>query len=265
MSHKKAILVGDKAITITTLYEATYLSVSDMEKAPFTAERWLCNAAALELLGSWEQLYNPDFDKEVFEVLMGKYTWPTFSVSVKEWCAQTRAIGLYFKPGRNSGLYAHRDIATEFAGWVLPKFKLQLVKALQDSGVQHSEWSFRRSLAATNYKIHSSAVKTILPTPDDKNVYSEEAELINQAVFGQGSREWKAQHPGMAGGGKTIRDYADTHQLIVLSNLESINAVLIRNGLAKEQRYTILRDAALTQLAALQRENGAIASPLKIA
>lgn len=264
MVQKKALVVDETIISVVDLRQSGHLSLSDMEKDAFTVTRWLGQTSTLVLLGIWEQLYNPYFLDEAFEELVQESARPDFTITVKTWIEKTAATGLCIRTGRYAGAYAHRDIAVEFAGWISPMFKLRLVKTLQDSGGQHSEWSFRRALAATNYKIHSAAVKSRFSGEEEKAAYSEEAELINLALFGQGSREWKEKHPALASGNKTIRDYADTHQLIVLSNLESINAVLLQKGLSKEDRYEMMRDAAVAQMSALQRGTGAIVSPLRI-
>ena len=197
---------------------------------------------------------------------------------MKEWAERTGAIGLIARAGRYGGTYAHRDIAFEFGTWISPAFKLYLIKEFQrlketESDANQLEWDFRRSLAATNYRVHTDAVKEKLipwadtPQKSDVYIYAEEADLINLALFGLTARQWKEKFPGKARQYKTIRDCADTRRLIVLSNLESLNAVLIRKDFGKKERFDILRETAINQLTSLSgSSNGVpvIESPGKI-
>ncbi|MRG43728.1 hypothetical protein GFS24_01315 [Chitinophaga sp. SYP-B3965] len=170
----------------------------------------------------------------------------SFKISVKEWSAKTNAIGLIAKAGRYGGTYAHKDIAFEFGSWINPTFKLYLIKEFQrlkeiESNTHYLEWSFRRSLAATNYRIHTDAIKEKLipwedtPQKSDVYIYAEEADLINLALFGLTAKQWREQYIKETSECNTIRDSADTHRLIVLSNLENLNAVWIRQGVGQKE------------------------------
>ena len=163
-----------------------------------------------------------------------------------------------------AALMLHRDIAFEFGSWISPAFKLYLIKEFQrlkeiESNTHHLEWNFRRSLAATNYRIQTDAIKEKLipwgdtPQKGDVYIYAEEADLVNLALFGLTAKQWKEQYPEAAIGHKTIRDCADTHSLIVLSNPENLNAVWIRQGVSKKERYEMMREAAINQLTSLQK------------
>jgi hypothetical protein len=183
---------------------------------------------------------------------------------LKEFAQKTNAIGLIAKAGRYGGTYAHKDIAFEFGTWISPSFKLYLIKEFQrlkemEGNAQNLEWNFRRSLAATNYRIQTDAIKeNLIPWGDtsqkiDVYIYAEEAELVNLALFGITSKQWKEKYPQKAAHYKNIRDFIDTNRLIVLSNLESLNAMLIRRGTDKMERYEILRETAISQLTSLNR------------
>jgi hypothetical protein len=198
-----------------------------------------------------------------------------FALSPQQWIKNTNAIGIISKSGRYGGTYVHKDIAFEFAAWLDPSLKLYLIKEFQrlkeiESDSNRLEWNFRRTLAATNYRVHTDAIKEKLipwgdmPQKSDVFIYAEEADLINLALFGLTAKQWKEQYPKEVKEFKTIRDCADTHQLIILSNLESINAVLIRQGMGKKERFEIMRETVINQLESLRRsivDPSAIESP----
>jgi hypothetical protein len=227
-------------------------------------EHWLRNRNTVEYLGIWENINNPDFNYHEFEVIKTIAGLNSFNISVKEWAEKTNAIGLIARTGRYGGTYAHKDIAFEFGTWISPSFKLYLIKEFQrlkeiESNVNNLEWDFRRTLAATNYRIQTDAIKeTLIPWGDtpQKNevfIYAEEADLINLALLGLTSKQWKEKYPREALQCKNIRDSPDTNRLIVLSNLESLNAVLIRTGIDKMKRFEMLREAATSQLTSLNK------------
>jgi hypothetical protein len=200
-----------------------------------------------------------------FDELKSEAGTNRFTLSPQQWIKKTGAIGLYAKSGRYGGTYAHKDVAFEFAAWISPQFKLYLIKEFQrlkeeQNDKTNTEWNVRRILAATNYRIHTDAIKeglipwAYMSNKPDHLVYADEAELLNLALFGITSSQWKKQYPEDAAACKNLRDHADTTQLIVLSNLESMNAMLIRNGIKDAgKRFGILRNEALKQLESLNK------------
>lgn len=267
MAKKREINVQNIPIAVVDHNNSDYISITDMIKAKkgnFFVEHWLRNRNTVEFLGIWESINNPNFNYVEFDVIKSHAGLNSFKISVKEWAAKTNAIGLIAKAGRYGGTYAHKDIAFEFGSWISPAFKLYLIKEFQrlkeiESNTHQLEWNFRRSLAATNYRIQTDAIKEKLipwgdtPQKSDVYIYAEEADLVNLALFGLTAKQWKEQYPEIASGHKTIRDCADTHSLIVLSNLENLNAVWIRQGVGKKERYEMMREAAIDQLASLQK------------
>lgn len=257
------IEVQDIKITITNLNEKDYICISDIAKAKSDNSRaadvirnWLRNRSTLDFLTTWEQLYNPNFkvfESEHFRKQVGLLT---FTPSVSEWCERTNAIGIYSKLGKYGGTYAHKDIAFEFASAISPIFKLYLIKEferLKKLENKNQEWEVKRLLTKNNYLIHTDAIKKyILPDNDYyKNKewlkYADEADILNVVVFNTTAKKWRELNPKLA---KTsnIRDYASINELTVLSNLESHNAELIKEGKNKEERFKILSDIAKYQL-----------------
>jgi hypothetical protein len=267
MTKKRAITVQDNVISVVDHNNTDYISLTDMIQAKegnYFVEHWLRNRNTVEFLGIWESINNPDFNSVEFDGIKMMAGLNSFKISVKEWAEKTGAIGLIARAGRYGGTYAHKDIAFEFGTWISPAFKLYLLKEFQrlkelESNANQLEWNFRRSIAATNYRVHTDAIKEKLipwsdtPQKSDVYIYAEEADLINLALFGLTSKQWREQHGGKTGECKTIRDSADMQQLIVLSNLESLNAVLIRKGMGKKERFDTMREATISQLKSLQR------------
>ncbi len=268
MVKKREITVNDNIISVMDYNNNDYISLTDMTRGLLNnniiISNWLRKKDTIEYLGLWEQLYNPDFKLIEFDEFKNAAGTNRFALSPQQWIGKTKAIGIISKSGRYGGTYAHKDIAFEFAAWISPSFKLYLIKEFQrlkeiESSTHLTEWNFRRSLAATNYRIHTDAVREKLipwgdrPQKKEIFIYAEEADLINLALFGLTAKQWREQYPDENSGGKNIRDCADTHRLIVLSNLESLNAVLIRRGLGKQERYEIMRETVITQLESLQK------------
>jgi hypothetical protein len=257
----RVISVQGADVTIATRHEHDYISLTDMLRN-FGDEsilyNWLRNRNTIEFLGIWEQLYNPDFKPLEFDRFRSQAGLNSFSLSPKKWIEATGAIGIYSKAGRGGGTYAHRDIAFEFGSWLSPEFKLYLIKEFQrlkdeESRATSLEWSFQRTLAKVNYKIHTDAIKERLIPPrltkaQTSAVYASEADLLNVALFGITAAQWRQSNPDMAG---NMRDAATLEQLVVLSNLESINAVLIHQGLASAERLSQLNAIAITQMRSL--------------
>jgi len=239
-----------------------YISLTDMvrdnENGSAVIDNWLRNKNTLEFLSVWETMYNPTFNSLEFDGIRSEAGLNRFAISIKQWIAKTNAIGINAKAGRYGGTFAHRDIAFEFASWISPKFKLYLIKEFQrlksaEAATSALEWNLSRSLARVNNRIHTDAIKeNIVPksiTALQVNlVYASEADLLNMALFGLTAKQWRDQNPGQKG---NMRDYAQIEQLVVLSNLESINAELIRQALPQAERLRALNATAIAQLRSL--------------
>lgn len=265
----RTITVKGTEVTVTTRHELDYISLTDMIKG-FGDETvlygWLRNKNTVEFLGIWERLNNPDFKPLEFERFMQQAGLNRFSLSPTKWVEATGAIGLYSKAGRGGGTFAHKDIAFEFGSWLSPEFKLYLITEFQrlkeaEAGTQSLEWSLQRTLAKVNYRIHTDAIKEHLLPPvlskeQTTRVYSSEADLLNMALFGLTAVEWRSANSKLPG---NMRDHATLEQLVVLSNMESINALLIRQGLDAAERLQQLNGVAITQMRSL------MASTLRLA
>ena len=242
-----------------------YISLTDMAKARTDAGRaadviknWLRARSTLEFLGTWELLYNPDFKVVEFDHFKSEAGLHTFTLSAKEWIETTQAIGMYVQAGRNGGTYAHKDIAFEFGSAISPIFKLYLLKEYQRLKDEENdrlklEWDAKRFLSKNNYLIHTDAIKNYaLPQGNHTKsaewlVYADEADLLNVALFGCTAKEWRNANPTLAGK-QNIRDCASIPQLTVLSNLETHNAELIKQGIDKQTRFEQLKQIAEYQL-----------------
>ncbi|MFA5403621.1 MAG: KilA-N domain-containing protein [Ignavibacteria bacterium] len=259
---KSSILVKGTEITILKHRNEDYISLTDMVKSfgdDTIIYNWLRNRNTIEFLGIWEQLNNPDFKPIEFDRFKKQAGLNSFTLSPKKWVDSTNAIGLLSKSGRyGGGTFAHKDIAFEFGSWLSAEFKLYLIKEFQrlkndENERLKLEWSLQRTLAKVNYIIHTDAIKeTLIPPQLSKSqinlVYANEADLLNIALFGITAGEWRTKNPGKEG---NVRDYATLEQLVVLSNLESINAVLIHNGLSQKERLVQLNNIAINQMKSL--------------
>ena len=202
-------------------------------------------------------MYNQNFNFPEFEGIRNEAGLNRFILSVKQWTEKTNSIGIIAKAGRYSGTYAHKDIAFEFASWVSPQFKLYLIKEFDRLKTQEQAqigWSVKRELAKLNYHIHTDAIKQNLIPPElspqrISYVYSEEADVLNVALFGRTAKEWHDENPELKG---NIRDYASINQLICLSNLENLNAVFINKGIPQSERLTELNKIAIQQMRILE-------------
>lgn len=267
MAKNRKINVQGKEITIIGDEGCEYISLTDMLKAKdgeFFISDWLRNRNTVEYLGIWESVYNPDFNYGEFDVIKSQAGLNSYRLSVKEWVEKTNAIGLRATTGRYGGTYAHPDIAFEFGMWISPQFKIYLIKEFQrlkedENNRFKLEWNLQRTLAKINYHIHTDAIKeNLIPKEISKHqvalIYADEADLLNMALFGLTAKQWREGNPAKSG---NIRDYAELEQLVVLSNLESINALLIKQGLPQSERLIQLNKTAIAQMKTLV-ENRAV-------
>jgi hypothetical protein len=257
----KTINVKGTEITIMRQNDTDFISLTDMLKAKdgdFFISDWLRNRNTVEFLGIWESVYNPSFNYGEFAIIKSQAGLNNYKISVKEWQEKTNAIGLKATAGRYGGTYAHPDIAFEFGMWVSAEFKIYLIKEFKrlksdENDRLKLEWSFQRTLAKVNYHIHTDAIKEkLIPKELSKSqinfVYANEADLLNVALFGITAKQWRDVNPTAEG---NIRDEATLEQLVVLSNLESINAVLIHQELSQSARLIQLNTVAITQMKSL--------------
>lgn len=273
MSKIRTIDIEDAIISITKIEEEDYICLTDMAKAKKGDNRaadviknWIRTRTTIEFLGTWETIYNPNFKVAEFDHFKMEAGLPTFVLSPKQWAEKTEAIGIISKSGRYGGTYAHRDIAFEFGAAISPTFKLYLIKEYQrykeiESNQYNLEWDVKRLLSKANYHIQTDAVqKHILPEKNytkDKEwlIYAEEADLLNVALFNCTAKDWRIINPEQAKKDLNIRDFASINELAVLSNIESLNALLIKKGIGKEERFIQLREMAVYQLEILDNKN----------
>ncbi len=265
-NETSTIAVQGAAITVVVHGEADYLSLTDMAKKfgdDALVYQWMRNRNTLEFIGIWEQIHNPDFKGLEFDTFRKQAGLNSFSLTPRKWIAATGAIGFQSRAGRyGGGTYAHKDIAFEFGSWLSPEFKLYLIKEFQRLKDEENDrlklgWNLQRTLAKINYRIHTDAIReTLLPPTVTKQqaslLYANEADLLNVALFGQTARQWRDSHPAAEG---NIRDHAPLEQLVVLTNLESLNSVLIRQGLSQPERLRRLNEIAITQMRTLLAAN----------
>jgi len=263
MSKQIILKVQDTDVRILSTKKEDYICITDIAKGFETGvssiESWMRNRNTIEFLGTWEELNNDDFNSVGFDEIKKNVGLNTFKVSAKKWVNSTNAIGLVAKAGRYGGTYAHRDIAIQFCYWLSPVFQLYFIKEFQrlkeeEADRLKTDWNLKRQLAKVNFHIHSEAVREYLVPIIDWNTKREsiyqasETDLLNLALFGQSAKEWKAQNPKKSG---NMRDYATAAQLLVLANLESINANLIKWETPKDQRLELLNETARDQMSIL--------------
>lgn len=264
---KSTINANGIEIRVSSTNESDYISLTDIAKKrnpEFPADvikNWMRSRSTIEFLGLWEKLNNPNFKLVEFDQFKQEAGTNSFVLPPQKWIDRTNAIGIISKSGRYGGTYAHADIAFEFASWISPEFKLYIIKDYQrlkadESRVKQIDWNIKREIAKSNYKIHTDAIKEklIFPTLTNAQIsytYASEADVINVALFGITAKDWRKMNPGAKG---NIRDTANIEQLIVLSNLESMNAVFIREGLPQPERLFRLNQIAIFQLQSLWKE-----------
>jgi len=263
MKNNKIIVNGSE-ISIMHIETEDFISLTDIAKHKDAVntddiiKNWLRNRNTIELLGFWEQLYNPDFKPVEFDGFRKLAGLNSFTMTPKKWIESTNAIGIISKSGRYGGTYAHKDIAFEFASWISIEFKLYIIKEFQRLKDEESDrlqlnWNLQRTISKINYKIHTDAIKeSLIPAEITKQqatmVYASEADLLNVALFGITAKQWRDVHTDEKG---NLRDKASLEQLIVLSNLESINALLISQGLSQHDRLVQLNKVAIVQMKSL--------------
>ena len=262
--NMEKIKVLNTEISLYTKEKLDYICLTDIarhknaERTDDLIRNWLRNRNTIEFLGIWEQLNNPYFKPVEFDGFKKQAGLNSFTLTPSQWIEKTNAIGIISKAGRYGGTFAHKDIAFEFASWISVEFKLYLIKEFQrlkdeEVSSKRLEWNLQRTLSKINYTIHTDAIKeTLIPPLLNKKqtslVYASEADILNVALFGLTAKDWRDVNPQKSG---NIRDYAALEQLVVLTNLESINAVLIRQGLPQGERLKKLNEIAITQMRSL--------------
>lgn len=265
MARQKMDVQGTE-IALMVREREDYISLTGIAKyrnstEPFAViNNWMRSRSTIEFLGLWERLSNLDFKPLEFERFRAEAGSNYFVLSPQRWIEGTNAVGIIAKSGRYGGTFAHRDIAFEFASWISPEFKLYLVKEFQrlkDEETKQLGWDLRRDLAKINYRIHTDAIKERL-VPQELTrqqinvVYASEADMLNMALFGLTAQEWRVINPDKKG---NMRDYANVAQLVCLSNLESMNALLIHEGLTQPERLQRLNREAIQQMKLLTEDS----------
>jgi hypothetical protein len=265
MAKSNSINVQNIPVSITSINGDDFICITDMAQAKSNASRaadviknWIRTRSTLEFLGTWEKIYNPNFNVVEFDHFKTEAGLPSFVLSPTQWVEKTGAIGIFSKAGRYGGTYAHKDIAFEFGSAISAEFKLYLIKEFQRLKTEENdrlnlEWNLQRTLAKVNYKIHTDAIKeNLIPKELGKGqtslLYASEADVLNMALFGMTAKQWRDINSNEKG---NIRDYASIQQLVVLSNLESINAMLIAQAMPQNERLIQLNKLAITQMKSL--------------
>jgi hypothetical protein len=267
MAKQNIIIVKDANIRTMNINGVDYICITDIAKQKNSAEpkdvvkNWMRQKNTLEYLGLWEKLNNPNFKGVEFDPLLAEAGSNAFTMSPTRWVELTSAIGIVTKNGAGGGTYAQRDIAFKFANWVSVEFELYLVMEFQRLKAKEQEqigWTAKRELSKINYRIHTDAIKShLIPdevTKEQANIiYAEEADVLNVAMFGMTAKQWREANPELKG---NIRDYATINELICLSNMENINAVLINDGMPQGERLVKLNQIAIQQMQVLEGNSG---------
>jgi hypothetical protein len=268
MAKVKILPVQGISVATFKIGQEDFISLTDIarnknaEEPKDVVKNWMRSKTTIEFLGLWEQLNNPAFKGVEFDSLLYEAGSNAFTLSPSKWIDATAAIGIISRQGKNGGTFAHKDIAFEFASWVSSGFKLYLIKEFQRLKADESdrlklEWNLQRTLAKVNYHLHTDAIKeNLIPREltqkEAVQVYASEADVLNMALFGITAARWREENPGATG---NIRDQASLEQLVVLTNMESLNAVCIRQGLPQHERLLLLNQAAIQQLSSLLRHH----------
>ena len=266
---KQKINVKNTEIILFQQNKMDFISLTDISRVknpnePKAAvQNWMRLKETVHFLGIWERLYNPNFKGVEFEAFKDEAGFNYFTMSPSKWISTTGAIGIISKSGKSGGTYAHKDIAFEFASWISAEFRLYLIKEFQRLKEDESErkslsWDLRRNLAKINYRIHTDAIKeNLIPAKINKNqeniIYANEADVLNVALFGITAKDWRDKNSGKEG---NVRDYSSVEQLVCLSNLESMNAILIKQGMTQKQRLQFLNEVAIDQMKTLLGNEG---------
>ena len=264
---KTQIFVKDKAINVIRLDDNDFISLTDLaryadEDDPrYPIQNWMRNKDVISYLGLWESIHNENFKGVEFDTFKNEAGSNKFKISPQKWIRETNAIGMISKSGNNGGTYARSDIALEFASWLSPEFKLYVIQEFQrlkknEAYRNNIDWHATRVLTKVSYVVHTDAIKSIIvPTLTEKQkkfVYAEEADVLNVALFGMTAKEWRDNNPNLAEDGN-IRDYTDLLHLVILSNLENINAELIEMGIPQSERLVRLNEIAKKQTELLKK------------
>ena len=257
-AKKLTLAIQGTVVSVVSSPDGDYISLTDMLRAKdgeFFISDWLRNRNTVEFLGIWESVFNPDFNYGEFAIIKSQAGLNSYKISVKEWVEKTNAIGIKAATGRYGGTYAHPDIAFEFGMWISPEFKIYLVKEFrrlkEDENRRLSlAWNLNRTLSKLNYRLHTDAVKAHLIPPEVTPAqaaitYATEADLLNVALFGQTAKQWRDTNPKLDG---NMRDHAGLEQLLVLANLEGLNAEFIHMKLSQSERLRKLNAIAIRQM-----------------
>ena len=263
---KTQIVVKEQKISVLRIDNKEFISLTDLARYANSEEpkvpiyAWMRNKDVLAYLGLWEQLNNENFKGHEFETFENEAGKNSFYMSPQKWIKETNAVGIISKSGNNGGTYARSDIALEFASWLSPEFKLYVIQEferLKKNEAYHNkiDWHANRVLAKVSYVVHTDAIKSVIvPTLTEKQkkfVYAEEADVLNVALFGMTAKEWRTLNPEIADKGN-IRDYTDLLHLVILNNLENINAELIEMKIPQSERLVRLNNIARKQMELLK-------------
>ena len=264
MAKNKKINVKGIDVALFEDNKEDFISLTDIarhrddERSDYILQNWMRNRSTIEFIGLWEKFNNPDFNSIEFDGIKNMAGANSFSLTPKRWIESTNAIGIISKTGRYGGTFAHKDIAFEFATWLSAEFKFYLIKEFQrlkeeENSTKKLEWNLQRTISKINYRIHTDAIKeNLIPISlkinQKKFIYADEADILNVALFGKTAKQWRDENPNEKG---NIRDIASIEQLVVLSNLESINAMLIQQEIEQEERLIKLNEIAINQMKSL--------------
>ncbi len=264
MKKTNELDIKGTVVRVVRIGDEDYICLTDMLKAKdgeFFITDWLRNRNTLEFIGIWERVYNPAFNYGEFAKIISKAGLNSFKIGVQEFAERTNAVSLVARTGRYGGTYAHKDIAFEFAMWISAEFKIYIVKEFQRLKAKEQEligWSAKRELAKINYRIHTDAIQqNLIPATVTRSqmniIYASEADVLNVALFGMTHQQWQAANPTLKG---NQRDYATINQLICISNMENINAVMINDGIPQPQQLKKLNEIAIQQMRILSEVEG---------
>lgn len=241
-----------------------YISLTDIAKKRegeypgYVIQNWLRNKGTISFVGLWESIHNPDFNYIEFEAIKNEAGLNSFVLTPKRWVETTNAIGIVTKGGRYAATYAHKDIAFEFASWISSEFKLYIIEDYQrlkagENARLSLNWNLNREISKLNYRIHTDAIKEklippLLTSEQISYTYASEADLLNTVLFGKTAKQWRDDNPKKSG---NIRDNATLYQLLVLANMESYNAIMIKQGKTQVERMNLLHELAVQQMTSL--------------